>query len=191
MLYKTPLFQQAVLKWHKEYIEGTLKVTHIQLVQKVDAESQILCHTHQWVESIDPSITCQLQHLSKTSPITPPPINIPQKPSHSDTMIKISHSMMLPLTSPALNTTIGDTGTTAQNTVEMADGFCPHRDDTHQDYTSDDSYHCHEDKLTSTCTPSPRPAHYCAQWHSSSKYSPTCPQRDSKDMADLHTDQYG
>jgi len=39
---KIPLFQQAVLKWHRDYMEGTLKITPPQLVQKADEESQIL-----------------------------------------------------------------------------------------------------------------------------------------------------
>ncbi len=53
---KIPVFQQTVLKWHRNYMEGKLQIT--QLVQMAnDEESQILCHMYQWVETIDHSIT--------------------------------------------------------------------------------------------------------------------------------------
>jgi len=51
---KTPLFQQAILKWHCKYMEGKLSLTPMQLVQMADEESQILWHSNQWVETIDP-----------------------------------------------------------------------------------------------------------------------------------------
>jgi hypothetical protein len=51
---KIPLFQQAALKWHREYMERTLKITPTQIVEKADEESQILRHTNQCVETIDP-----------------------------------------------------------------------------------------------------------------------------------------
>jgi hypothetical protein len=51
-----PTFQQAVLKWQRDYFEGVLTLTPSNLVTKVDNECQILTHAGQWVETIDPSI---------------------------------------------------------------------------------------------------------------------------------------
>jgi hypothetical protein len=54
---KIPLFQKAILKWHRKYMEGKLSLTPMQLAQMADEESQILRHSNQWVETIDPMLT--------------------------------------------------------------------------------------------------------------------------------------
>jgi hypothetical protein len=54
---KIPLFQQAVLCYHHEYMEGKLEHPTKKLIWLADEESQILKHTSQWVETIDLSIT--------------------------------------------------------------------------------------------------------------------------------------
>jgi hypothetical protein len=54
---KIPIFQQTILKWHRKYMEGTLALTPMQLVQMANEESQILWHSNQWGETIDPTIS--------------------------------------------------------------------------------------------------------------------------------------
>lgn len=51
-----PTFQQAILKWQRDYNEGKLSLTPSKLVLQADNECQILKHTGQWVETIDPSV---------------------------------------------------------------------------------------------------------------------------------------
>jgi hypothetical protein len=51
-----PLFQQSVLKWQREYMESSLALTPSSLLTLADEETQILKHSGQWVETIDPSI---------------------------------------------------------------------------------------------------------------------------------------
>jgi hypothetical protein len=48
------MFQQAVLRWQRKYMENFLKPTPITLVTLVDEECQVLKHSSQWVETIDP-----------------------------------------------------------------------------------------------------------------------------------------
>ena len=67
---KIPIFQQEVLRWHRQYMEGKMKTTPLKLVQMADEECQILRHSHQWVETIDPSVTAlqaSLEDRSKQS----------------------------------------------------------------------------------------------------------------------------
>jgi hypothetical protein len=67
---KIPLFQQAILHWHRQYMEGKLQLTPLRLIQMADEESQILKHSQQWVEKIGPSTTAlqaQLEEKSQTS----------------------------------------------------------------------------------------------------------------------------
>jgi hypothetical protein len=61
-----PLFQQAVLKWQRDFFESTLKLTPQQLVTKADQEQQILLHAGQWVETIDPSVSAMRASLQAT-----------------------------------------------------------------------------------------------------------------------------
>jgi len=51
-----PLFQQKVLQWQRSYMESTLAVSPMTLVTMADEECQILRHSNQWVEMIDPSV---------------------------------------------------------------------------------------------------------------------------------------
>ena len=51
-----PTFQQKVLKWQRGYMENTLHMSPSQLVRLADEECQILKHSLQWVETIDPSV---------------------------------------------------------------------------------------------------------------------------------------
>jgi hypothetical protein len=51
-----PLFQQSVLKWQREYMESSLALTPSSLLTLADEETQILKHSGQWVETIDPSV---------------------------------------------------------------------------------------------------------------------------------------
>jgi hypothetical protein len=44
---KIPIFQQTILKWHWKYMENKLSLM----------QSQILWHSNQWVETIDPTIS--------------------------------------------------------------------------------------------------------------------------------------
>ncbi len=53
---KIPIFQQAILKWHRKYMENTLKLAPQTLVTMADTECQVLKHSNQWVKTIDPSI---------------------------------------------------------------------------------------------------------------------------------------
>jgi hypothetical protein len=63
---KIPLFQQSILKWHREYMENKLSTTPMKLVAMADDECQILKHSHQWVETIDPSIAAMQATLQIT-----------------------------------------------------------------------------------------------------------------------------
>jgi hypothetical protein len=51
-----PLFQQRVLTWQRKYMENTLSLSPMTLITMADEECQILRHSNQWVETIDPSI---------------------------------------------------------------------------------------------------------------------------------------
>jgi hypothetical protein len=53
---KIPIFQQSVLKWHRKYMENKLTLTPTSLVTMAAEECQVLKHSNQWVETIDPSI---------------------------------------------------------------------------------------------------------------------------------------
>jgi hypothetical protein len=66
---KIPLFQQTIVKWHRKYIEGKLLLTPLQLVQMANDESQILRHSNQWVETIDPTLTA-LQAIAQQADST-------------------------------------------------------------------------------------------------------------------------
>ncbi len=61
-----PLFQQTVLKWQREYMESSLKLTPSKLVTLADEESQVLKHSNQWVETIDPSVIAMQAMLTST-----------------------------------------------------------------------------------------------------------------------------
>jgi len=61
-----PIFQQQVLKWQRGYMENTLHTSPSQLVKMADEECQILKHSQQWVETIDPSVV-GLQALLQTT----------------------------------------------------------------------------------------------------------------------------
>jgi hypothetical protein len=50
------VFQQSVLKWQREYMESTLTLTPSTLVSMADEECQVLKHSSQWVETINPSV---------------------------------------------------------------------------------------------------------------------------------------
>jgi hypothetical protein len=62
-----PVFQQSVLKWQRDFLENTLSLTPSTLVSKADQECQMLTHTGQWVETIDPSVVAMqaMFHQSK------------------------------------------------------------------------------------------------------------------------------
>lgn len=62
---KTPIFQQSVLKWHRECLEGKLALTPLKLLWMADKESQILKYSNQWVDTINPSITALQVFISK------------------------------------------------------------------------------------------------------------------------------
>jgi hypothetical protein len=51
-----PLFQQKILMWQQNYMESSLKVSPMKLVSLANEECQILKHSNQWVETIDPKI---------------------------------------------------------------------------------------------------------------------------------------
>jgi hypothetical protein len=53
---KIPIFQQYILKRHREYMENKMQLTPTSLVTMADEESQVLKHSNQWVEMIDPSV---------------------------------------------------------------------------------------------------------------------------------------
>lgn len=59
-----PLFQQSVLKWQRDYMESKLVLTPSSLIKLADEESQILKHSGQWVETIDPSIAAMQAMIS-------------------------------------------------------------------------------------------------------------------------------
>jgi len=60
-------FQQTILQWQREYFENKLKLTPPLLLTKADQECQILMHTGQWVETIDPTITAMKATLQATN----------------------------------------------------------------------------------------------------------------------------
>jgi hypothetical protein len=49
---KIPIFQHTILKRHRQYRENKLNLTPSTLVTMADEESQVLKHSHQWVETI-------------------------------------------------------------------------------------------------------------------------------------------
>jgi len=51
-----PLFQQEVLQWQRSYMENTLIISPTSLMTMADEEIQILRHSNQWVETIEPSV---------------------------------------------------------------------------------------------------------------------------------------
>jgi hypothetical protein len=51
-----PIFQQKVLEWQQNYMENKLQTSPFKLVKMADDECQILKHSLQWVETIDPSV---------------------------------------------------------------------------------------------------------------------------------------
>jgi hypothetical protein len=61
-----PMFQQAVLRWQRKYMENSLKLNPSTLVTLADEECQVLKHSSQWVETIDPSVTA-MQALFQTT----------------------------------------------------------------------------------------------------------------------------
>jgi hypothetical protein len=61
-----PIFQQSILQWQREYFENKLDITPLSLVRKADTECQVLKHAHQWVETIDPSITAMQAFLQSS-----------------------------------------------------------------------------------------------------------------------------
>lgn len=63
-----PIFQQSVLQWQRNYMENKLALTPSSLVSLADEECQVLRHSNQWVETIDPSITA-MQALLQTNTI--------------------------------------------------------------------------------------------------------------------------
>jgi hypothetical protein len=48
-------------------MEGKMKTIPLKLVQMADEECQILRHSHQWVETIDPSVTALQASLEDRS----------------------------------------------------------------------------------------------------------------------------
>jgi hypothetical protein len=61
-----PIFQQSVLKWQRNYMENKLALTPSTLVTLADEECQVLRHSNQWVETIDPSIAA-MQAMLQTN----------------------------------------------------------------------------------------------------------------------------
>jgi hypothetical protein len=61
-----PLFQQSVLKWQRNYMENSLTLTPSTLVSMADEECQVLKHSCQWVETIDPSVAA-MQAMFQTN----------------------------------------------------------------------------------------------------------------------------
>ena len=51
-----PIFQQSVLQWQRNYMENKLALMPSNLVTLADEECQVLKHSSQWVETIDPSV---------------------------------------------------------------------------------------------------------------------------------------
>jgi hypothetical protein len=51
-----PIFQQKMLEWQQNYLENKLQTSPFKLVKLADEECQILKHSMQWVETIDPSV---------------------------------------------------------------------------------------------------------------------------------------
>jgi hypothetical protein len=139
---KIPLFQQAILHWHRQYMEGKLQLTPLKLIQMADEESQILKHSQQWVEKIGPSITAlqaQLEEKSQTSldvikhitahlGFTPssraPPGNHYYSPHYNKNRCLTEEVfMMFPSTFLRLDITKADIGIFAQNAAKMGNGY--------------------------------------------------------------------
>jgi hypothetical protein len=51
-----PVFQQEILKWQAQYLEGELQLTPLTLLDKTEQKSQVLKHARQWVETICPLV---------------------------------------------------------------------------------------------------------------------------------------
>ena len=62
-----PIFQPTIIKWQRNYMESSLKLTPIKLVTLADEECQVLKHFGQWVETIDPSIVAMQALLQSTT----------------------------------------------------------------------------------------------------------------------------
>ena len=62
-----PLFQQRVLTWQHKYMENTLPLSPMTLITMADEECQILRHSNQWVETIDPFIVAMKAALQGTA----------------------------------------------------------------------------------------------------------------------------
>jgi isopenicillin N synthase-like dioxygenase len=62
-----PLFQQTVLKWQRNYMENSLKLLPTLLITMADNECQVLQHSNQWVETIDPSVVAMKAFLQNTT----------------------------------------------------------------------------------------------------------------------------
>lgn len=139
---KIPLFQQAILHWHRQYMEGKLQLTLLKLIQMADEESQILKHSQQWVEKIGPSITAlqaQLEEKSQTSldvikhitahlGFTPssraPPGNHYYSPHYNKNRCLTEEVfMMFPSTFLRLDITKADIGIFAQSAAKMGNGY--------------------------------------------------------------------
>jgi hypothetical protein len=61
-----PLFQQRVLTWQPKYMENSLQLLAMTLITMADEECQILKHSNQWVETIDPTIVAMKALLQGT-----------------------------------------------------------------------------------------------------------------------------
>ena len=61
-----PLFQQRVLTWQPKYMENSLQLMAMTLITMADEECQILKHSKQWVETIDPTIVAMKELLQGT-----------------------------------------------------------------------------------------------------------------------------
>lgn len=85
-----PLFQQHLLTWQRKYMENTFKVSPLQLVSMADEECQILKHSNQWVETIDPSIVA-MKALFQGNMIGANTL-IEQLTAHLSTITKQAHS---------------------------------------------------------------------------------------------------
>jgi hypothetical protein len=129
-----------MLKWHREYMEGKLALTPLKLLCLADEESQILKHSNQWVETIDPSIStlqafvtkkattsndllCTLTanlgfHTHSRPTRTTPPSML--MTALSGGALRVAASMMLHLTSPHCVTTTAGTGIFAPSAAPSA-----------------------------------------------------------------------
>jgi len=63
-----PLFQQKVLTWQRQYMENTLQLLLMKFITIANEDCQILKHSNQWVETIDPLVMAMqvmVQGISK------------------------------------------------------------------------------------------------------------------------------